>query len=98
MREIGLASEFLRSMAPAQSHDGRREFFKAAELLDGVRLRGMEDMVLVSIPVYRGDERLGDVQVTIQTGLTKDEIVSDAVFVVFPPRDEGEQIGRSAGR
>lgn len=58
---INLVSEYLRRMAPAQSHEGRREFFQAAEFLHGINI-DEGGPVAVSVPVWRRGRLLGRVE------------------------------------
>lgn len=73
------AAEFLRRMAPTQSHLGRKQFRNAANLLTSVNVElkdtylGPVGMAVVCIPVYNGKEFLGWAEMTISRPASDDE-------------------------
>lgn len=59
------AAEFLRRMAPTQSHENRRNFLLAAQMLEGPDVKprdsiiGPVGMSIYTLPVRYGDIHLG---------------------------------------
>lgn len=66
--DVRPAGEFLKRMAPTQTHENRRNFLAAANLLDGINLFGEpNEIVVVSLPLKRDGKYVGDAMVTINT-------------------------------
>lgn len=59
---INLAGDFLRRMAPTQTHEGRHAFQTAADYLQGIKLDRMHSPVAVSIPVIVDDKIVGRIE------------------------------------
>lgn len=86
--DYGVAARFLRRMAPMQTqHKERRDFFKAAELLEGVKFTDNSDnaLVIYDLPVFVGDKLKGNVAFRIHK-LPGDHGI--AVSSQFTPEEE----------
>lgn len=66
IHDVRPAGAFLRRMAPAQTHENRRNFLAGANLLDGLELDpNPEGALVIALPLKRDGEYVGDALVTV---------------------------------
>ena len=78
MSGINAAGEFLRRMAPAQSHDNRRAFLDAAKFLDGLNIHS--GPVAFIIPIYHQEKFLGHISILAQLDFCGDDVLLTTEF------------------
>lgn len=64
-RNVKPAAEYLRRMAPTQSHEDRHNFQYAADLLTGLDLQ-VDNMVVIDWPVLVDGKPIGHASMTIR--------------------------------
>lgn len=77
-------SEHLRRMAPAQSHEMRREFLEAANALDGIRLGRRSLYGVMTTPIYLDGDLIGYAVAKVSVDGVMPYPLVEACFVAAP--------------
>lgn len=65
IHDVRPAAAFLRQKAPTQTHENRRNFQAAADLLDGLKMPDPDGLLVISIPVKDENDQVGWAEVEI---------------------------------
>jgi hypothetical protein len=83
----------LRRVAPAQTHELRRQCLKTADFLDGVEVPGIDNPVVIAIPIRHEGEYVGWLQTVANTYVNSDHkmnIHAETVFIAMDQREREE--------
>lgn len=86
----------LRRIAPAQSHQLRRECLDVAKLLDGIEVPDVNNPVMIALPVRHKGEYVGWLQTVAHTYLNSKhemDIHAETVFLVMSEQEREEYNG-----